>query len=180
MKIYLVGFMGAGKTSVGRALASSLSWPFFDLDELIEGSEGLAVKEIFSSFGEPHFRKREREILQTTKHLEYGVIATGGGTFTFEENLMFVRSEGFSIFLNPPFALLARRAEEKKEERPMFRDEMQARELYQQRLRSYKMADLTLDVREEDTVAELVARLLLDLPRDVFDARGATIPRIRL
>jgi len=173
MKIYLVGFMGAGKTSVGNALAVRLVWPFFDLDELIEGSEGIAVKEIFSSIGEPHFRKREREILQTTRHLEHGVIATGGGTFTFEENISFIKSEGFSIFLNPPFTLLARRAEEKKDERPMFRDEMQARELYQQRLRSYKMADLTLDVREEDTVTELVARLLLDLPRDVFDSRGA-------
>ena len=172
MKIYLVGFMGAGKTSVGTALALRLGWPFFDLDELIESSEKLAVKEIFASLGEPHFRKRERELLQTTRHLEHGVIATGGGTFAFDENLLFIRSEGFSIFLNSPFPLLARRATEKRDERPLFRDEMQARELYQQRLRFYKMADLTLDVRDEDTVGELVERIVLDLPREVFDSRG--------
>lgn len=173
MKIYLVGFMGAGKTTVGKMVAARLAWPFFDLDELIESSAGLPVKEIFATLGEPHFRRREREVLQSTRMLEKAVVATGGGTFAFDENVAFIRTEGYSVFLNPPFSLLLKRVGEKKEDRPLFKDELQARELYQQRLRFYKMADLTIDVKEEDTIHELTERLLLDLPREIFDPRGS-------
>ncbi|HEX8153860.1 MAG TPA: shikimate kinase, partial [Thermoanaerobaculia bacterium] len=85
MKIYLVGFMGAGKTTIGRELASRIDTPFFDLDELVEAAEKTTIKELFATQGEPYFRKRERDILRSTKHLESAVVATGGGTFTFDE-----------------------------------------------------------------------------------------------
>ena len=84
MKIYLIGFMGAGKTTIGRTLASRLGAPFFDLDELVESAEKMSIKDIFAQQGEPYFRKRERDILRSTRYLEDAVIATGSnGAVTF-------------------------------------------------------------------------------------------------
>src|SRR5207248_3836500 len=100
MKIYLVGFMGAGKTTIGRELASRVDAPFFDLDELIESAERMSIKEIFSTHGEPYFRKRERNLLQSTKWVESAVVATGGGTFTFDDNIQLIQSEGLSVYLS--------------------------------------------------------------------------------
>src|SRR6476661_9610689 len=148
MKIYVVGFMCAGKTTVGRELAARTAAPFFDLDDLIEASENMKVKDIFAHHGEPYFRKREREILRSTKHLERAVIATGGGTFTFDDNIQFIQSEGLSIFLSAPYALLRSRIGEKAAERPLFRDDMATHELYNARIRYYRMSDVTIEVRE--------------------------------
>ena len=109
MKIYLDGFMCAGKTTVGRELALRVDAPFFDLDELIESAEKRSVREIFDQMGEPYFRKRERDILRSTRHLDRAVIATGGGTFTFDDNIQFIQSEGLSVYLSAPYALLRAR-----------------------------------------------------------------------
>lgn len=173
MKVYLVGFMGAGKTTVGRELASRLGVPFFDLDALVEAAEGMPIKEIFAEKGEPYFRKREKDLLRTTKWVERGVVATGGGTFTFDENIQFIKSEGLSVFLSAPFQLVRGRIGEKAAERPMFRDDKATHELYQQRLRFYRLADLTLELREEESVRELVERLVLLLPRGAAATEGA-------
>ena len=169
MKIYLVGFMGSGKTTVGRELAARIDAPFFDLDELIEAAEKTSIKEIFATQGEPYFRKRERDMLRSTKHLESAVIATGGGTFTFDENIQFIQSEGLSVYLAAPYALLRARVGA-KDDRPLFRDDLSAHELYANRTRYYRMSDLTIDVREDETPVEIVERLLLELPRSVLDS----------
>jgi shikimate kinase len=161
--------MGAGKTSVGSALASRVGMPFFDLDELVESSEGMSIREIFAEKGEPHFRRRERELLRTSQHVEDGVFATGGGTFTFEENIQFILAHGLSVYLAAPFQTLLRRIGDKAAERPMFRDEESLRGLYQYRLRYYKMSDITIDIREEESIPEVVERLFIQLPRE---ARG--------
>src|SRR5437763_12301928 len=164
MKIYLVGFMGAGKTTIGRELGLRLEAPFFDLDELVEAAEKMSIKDIFSQQGEPHFRKRERDILRSTKYLDNGIVATGGGTFTFDENIQFIQSEGLSVYLAAPYALLRARIGDKAAERPLFRDDIAAHELYASRLRYYRMADITLNVRAEETTPEIVDRILLELP----------------
>ena len=169
MKIYLVGFMGAGKTTVGRELAARIGGPFFDLDELIESGERTSVKELFAQQGEPYFRKREREVLRSTRHLEWAVIATGGGTFTFDENIQFIQSEGLSVYLSAPYSLLRSRIGEKAAERPLFRDDVAAHELYSNRIRYYRMADITIEVREDETTSEIVERLLLELPKGFLD-----------
>ena len=169
MKIYLVGFMGSGKTTVGRELAARIEAPFFDLDELIEAAEKLSIRDIFGLHGEPYFRKRERDILRSTRHLESGVIATGGGTFTFDENIQFIQSEGLSVYLSAPYALLRSRVE-LKGDRPLLRDDLSAHELYANRIRYYRMSDLTLEVRDDETPAEIVERLVLELPKSVLEA----------
>ncbi len=165
MKIYLIGFMGAGKTTVGRELAARVESPFFDLDELVESAEKMSIKDIFGQHGEPYFRKRERDILRSTHNLEDAVIATGGGTFTFEDNIQFIQSEGLSVFLSAPYALLRSRIGDKAAERPMFRDDVAAHELYNARLRFYKMCDVTIEIREEETPKAIAERILLQLPK---------------
>jgi len=169
MKIYLVGFMGAGKTTVGRELASRIEVPFFDLDELIASAEKLSIKELFEQKGEPYFRKREHELLRSTRPLDHGVIATGGGTFTFDENIQFIKSEGFSVYMSAPYALLRARAGLKSDDRPLFRDDISTHELYANRIRYYRMSDSTIEIREDETPQEIVERLLLDLPKPFLE-----------
>ena len=165
MRIYLIGFMGAGKTTVGRELAARMETPFFDLDELLESAEKMTVKEVFEQRGEPYFRKRERDLLRSTRYLERGVIATGGGTFTFEENIQFIQTEGLSIYLSAPYALLRARIGDRNDDRPLFRDDVAAHELYSSRIRFYRMADMTIEIREEETPAEIAQRIALELPK---------------
>ena len=85
-KVFLVGFMAAGKTTVARALAARLGWQAEDVDELIEARERRTVAEIFARQGEPYFRAIEREILQLLLPLRHLVVATGGGTFVDPDN----------------------------------------------------------------------------------------------
>lgn len=172
MKIYVVGFMGAGKTTVGRELAARLDVPFFDLDDLVEAAEKSSIKDIFAQHGEPYFRKRERDLLRSTKYLDSAVVATGGGTFTFDENIQFIQGEGLSVYLSAPYALLRARIGDKAAERPLFRDDDAAHELYASRLRYYRMADITLNVRAEETTPEIVERILLELPKSVLARIG--------
>ena len=179
MKIYLVGFMGSGKTTIGRELAARIDAPFFDLDELVEAAEKTTIKEIFASHGEPYFRKRERDILRSTRNLDAAVIATGGGTFTFDENIQFIQSEGLSIYLSAPYALLRARVGTKAADRPLFTDDLAAHELYANRIRYYRTADITLEIREEETPAEIVERLVLELPKTVLEAARRTTWRAR-
>ena len=170
MKIYLIGFMGAGKTTVGRALAERLDIPFFDLDELVEAAEKMSIKELFALQGEPFFRKRERDILRATRYLEDAVIATGGGTYTFEDNIQFIEAEGLSVYVSAPYALLRGRIGEKAAERPMFRDDVAAHDLFNERLRFYRMCDVTVEIREEETPGEIAERIVLELPKTFLDS----------
>ena len=176
MKIYLVGFMCAGKTTVGRELALRVDAPFFDLDELIESAEKRSVKDIFDQLGEPYFRKRERDILRSTRHLDRAVVATGGGTFTFDENIQFIQSEGLSVFLSAPYALCRSRLADKAGERPLFRDDAAAHDLFVARARYYRMCDITVDVRETETPAELAERIILELPKSAFESSSKSAP----
>ena len=159
-----MGFMGAGKSTVGKALAGRLGWPFVDLDEQIEAAAGATVREIFAARGETAFRVLEREALLRTRALDPAVIATGGGTFVQPANLEAVRQGGLTVWLNPPFATIAARIGALgKEDRPLYRDETQAWELYRQRLPVYRRADLELDIEPQEQPEEIAARLALRL-----------------
>src|SRR5947209_660656 len=101
-KVYLVGFMGAGKTTVGRALAKRLGWRAVDIDELIEERERLAVSEIFARRGEAYFRAVERAVLLEHLAPRHLVVATGGGTFADLQNRAAINRDGVSVWLDVP------------------------------------------------------------------------------
>ncbi len=158
-RIYLVGFMGAGKTTVGRRLADRWGVPFVDLDVAFESLSGRTIRETFASRGEAWFRERERELLAGTADLPSAVVALGGGTFVDPRNASFVRRHGLSVFLEVPFGVIASRLAGKEADRPLFSSVDEARRLYEERLPFYRMADRTIVVASGMTVEEVVDRL---------------------
>ena len=143
-KIYLVGFMAAGKTSVARALGGRLGWRAEDIDELIEARERRTVSEIFARQGEPYFRGVEREILRLVLPLRHAIVATGGGTFQDPENRAAINLDGVSVWLDVPLEeLLARIPADGR--RPLAADRAQVERLYLLRQAGYAQARLRID-----------------------------------
>ena len=161
-RVYLTGFMGAGKTAVGHRLAETLGCDFVDLDDWIEARAGKPVRQIFAEDGEPAFRRLEHACLERTAEMPAAVVALGGGTFTFEGNRAFVAEAGVSVWLDPSFATIVRRiGDEGKAERPLFGDETEAFALYRERLPAYGRADLHVSIGSDETSAEVAARIAL-------------------
>jgi shikimate kinase len=164
--IYLVGFMGSGKSTVGRALADELGWNFFDLDEDIERRQGTAISQIFETQGEPEFRRLESEALwdrvQSVQAGRPQVIALGGGAFLSQENFELVSSNGISLWLDCPWEMIERRTAGQNH-RPLARDRDRFRELFQSRLSAYARADYTVQVRDDDPRSALAQILTLPL-----------------
>jgi shikimate kinase len=158
-RVYLVGFMGSGKTTVGRRLAERLGVPFVDLDAAYEAMAGETVRSTFETRGEAFFRERETELLKGTGAFPAAVVALGGGTIAFPENLAFVKRHGVSVFLDVPFDVLAERLAGKSADRPLFRTPAEARLLLEARLPFYRMADWAVSVNGEMTVDEVAARV---------------------
>lgn len=165
MRIFLVGFMGAGKTTVGRRVASRLAYDFLDLDEQIALRCGLRVWEIFEQFGEARFRALEHECLATTVKLERAVIATGGGTMSFGRNRSLMnRTGGVSIWLDPSLETVEKRLDATgKAARPLFGSTESVRRLYEERRDAYLRADLRVEVGPTETEDEVTERVLLTL-----------------
>jgi shikimate kinase len=109
--IYLVGFMGSGKSTVGRRLAEALGWTFVDLDDDIEAATGRTIADIFSNDGEQAFRDAEHAALQARVSGSNAVVALGGGAFTFVRNRDVMKGAGTSVWLDCPFELALRRVE---------------------------------------------------------------------
>ena len=122
MRIYLIGFMGSGKSFVGRRLAMALEWPFIDLDEQIVASAGQSIVDIFANSGEQTFRKLEQTALHQTSHFEKAIISTGGGAPCFFDNISWMNQQGITIYLNADPSLLASRLAPQRMHRPLIKD----------------------------------------------------------
>ena len=143
-KIYLVGFMAAGKTTLARALAKRLDWRSVDIDELIEQREHQTVAEIFARHGESYFRAVEREVLFEQRPPRHLVVATGGGTFVDVQNRAAINGDGASVWLDVPIDRLIGRVPADGR-RPLAADRPGFERLYYQRRAAYEQAHVRLD-----------------------------------
>jgi shikimate kinase len=169
--VFLVGFMGAGKSSVGRVLGQRLNWIFEDLDDRIEAREGRTVADIFRDSGESEFRRAEQAALQQVlEELRGGVtriVALGGGAFVQKQNAALLSASGVpTVFLDAPVDELWRRccsqASRTGTERPLLRSLKAFRKLYETRRRDYSKASLQIQTgsRTVDTIVAEIAETL--------------------
>jgi shikimate kinase len=160
-KVYLVGFMGAGKTTVARALARRLGWRTADVDELIEVRERLNVSTIFAKRGEPYFRAVERAVLLDQIPARHLVVATGGGTFVDLQNRAAMKQDGATVWLDVPLdRLIARVPADGR--RPLAADRAEFERLYTARRVAYAEAEYRVDVgrKSVDGIAEEIVHWL--------------------
>lgn len=167
MRIYLVGFMGSGKSFLGKKIAENLHFRFIDLDEKIESGEGKTVSQIFSGDGEQAFRRLEAKYLRNTGELLNTVIATGGGTPCFFENMEWMNQNGLTIYLKTTPELLAARLSAEKSNRPLISglDEKNLLDFIQKKLSErawhYEQAHFELAIRKNGSeVAKEISEYL--------------------
>jgi shikimate kinase len=163
MQIFLIGFMGSGKSHTGRELAELLQRPFVDLDQAIEADAGLDIPAIFASKGEAYFRELERDCLRTMTGPPHRVVACGGGTPCYFDNMAWMNEQGLTIYLRASAELLAERLLKGRAKRPLLQglspeqlpafitEKLAARTPY------YMQANV---VYEQETVREDAARVL--------------------
>jgi shikimate kinase len=161
-RIYLVGFMASGKTSVGRRLAERLGLPFVDLDAEIERASGKTIRALFEESGEPAFREREAAFLAGTESLPAAVVATGGGSFALEGNRWTIARLGTSVLLEVSLDTVRGRLAGKTD-RPLFQTVEQLAGLFAERAPFYRMADVRVDLNGAETVEETADRVLTAL-----------------
>lgn len=170
MKIYLVGFMGCGKSTIGKRLAKKIKYNFIDLDNFIEEKAGNTISEIFSKYGEAEFRRLETKYLKEASELENVIISTGGGVPCFANNIEIMKQSGTIIYLQLDNKSLANRLRNsKKQDRPLIAG-MSDTELdnfiftkMHEREPFYNQADLIVN-----TINLNIAELVLTLENRVF------------
>jgi shikimate kinase len=160
--LYLVGFMGSGKSAVGRLLAEELGWPFADVDEDIEKAQGVSIQEIFETRGEEEFRRLEQEALRKrVREVEFGrplVLALGGGAFVDPDNRKMLEERGVTMWLDCSFPRICTRLEGQTH-RPLARDPDKFRQLFEDRREAYSKAEHRIEADTDDPSA-VVAEIL--------------------
>lgn len=161
-RILITGFMGAGKTTVGAALARLLDCLMLDLDEYIAGREGCSIQAIIDEEGEPRFRETEaRALSEALEDDAARIITLGGGTWMSEGNrALIAQHQGFTIWLDTPFELCWQRITSAGDTRPLARDREQALGLYQSRRSIYELASLRIPLDEADDAEAIAAEIL--------------------
>lgn len=150
MRIILVGFMGVGKTTIGKCLSAQLKYPFVDLDSVIESSQGMSVNDIFEQKGEAFFRKIELHTLKEALKKQSVVISTGGGAVCSDEVINFLKSKGIVIHLKRYEHDLIKTLEKEKATRPLIKDKTKKvlslfiKKLYRKRRKFYNQADFVV------------------------------------
>jgi shikimate kinase len=119
MRIFLIGFMGSGKSTIGKQLASRLNYQFIDQDEMIEKQYSMTINEVFASFGEAKFRETEHEVLRNLSDLNNVIIATGGGAPCFFNNMVLMNQHGITIYLKADPKTLVSRLKDAHDTRPL-------------------------------------------------------------
>ena len=160
--IYVVGFMGSGKSTVGAALADELGWDFTDLDHEIEKEARASISEIFAEQGEPEFRRVENEVLhRLIRNIQFGrpcVMAIGGGTFVQRNNFELLEDNGVSIWLDATLEQIRERIAGHTH-RPLAQDPVEFEKLFHARQENYARADFRIETPGNDA-AETVRRIL--------------------
>jgi len=167
MKIFLIGFMGSGKTHWGRKLSAKLGLPFFDLDSVIVEQEQKSVADIFTDKGEEYFRYLEKETLERiSTDQESFILSCGGGTPCFFNNIEYMKKSGKVIWLNTSIDMLTQRLHRERQTRPLISDVVTDEDLRRyivkklsERRMYYQQADVT--VGEETTNLEELIHILL-------------------
>ncbi len=162
--IYLVGFMGAGKTSVGLRLAEILHRGFIDLDQEIEKRAGRPIREIFQTEGEAHFRLLEQAELQSLSRQEGAIVALGGGAFASPDNRKIIEKTGISVWLDAPFALLFSRCAGDAL-RPLASSREEMEQLLERRRSTYEQATIRIEI-DGYTVDEIADKIRAQLGTD--------------
>jgi shikimate kinase len=162
--LFLIGFMGAGKTTVGKKLAAKLGFDFVDLDAVIERNEQAYIRDIISDKGESYFREREAEALRQLD-LTKKVVSTGGGTPCFHDNMAWIKANGYSVYLDVNEGVIFSRLKNAKQsERPLLNglDDEGLKAFISQKLAErlpyYRRADMVFDPVKEE-IESLVARV---------------------
>jgi shikimate kinase len=172
MKIVLIGFMGAGKSTVARGLSARLSVPVYEMDALIvEHSSYPDIPAIFAAEGEAGFRALETEVARSLEQVPVGVISTGGGVVMRDETIEALQRDASVVWLRASFETLAKRVEGDTT-RPLFRDLEQARALFTRRQPLYERAASFVVEVEEKTPEELVTELLAGIPGGFVEDAG--------
>jgi shikimate kinase len=156
-KLYLVGFMGAGKSSVARALSRRIGWRAEDIDHLIEAREGKRVADIFAQRGEPYFREVESAVLHSLVPVRQVIVATGGGTFIDPANRALMLGDGAVVWLDAPLARIIERVPQDGR-RPLASDRAQMEQLFEHRRAAYSQAHARFDASQP--LPEIVERLM--------------------
>jgi len=163
--LYLLGFMGSGKTTIGKLLADRLGWTFVDIDEDIVASEQRSITEIFDTFGETAFRQIESEMIRKrVRAVACGrpmVVALGGGAAVQPDNVELIETHGVTIWLSCPFETVLRRVG-KDSERPLSRDLKRFEELFHARQEAYGRANYRIETDDDDP--ETAVNAILNLP----------------
>jgi shikimate kinase len=163
--LYIVGFMGCGKSTVGRIVARQLGWRFADIDTDIEHAQQMSINDIFDRHGEEEFRRIEAAALERRVHdVARGipwVIAVGGGCFLQPQNLDLIQNHGISMWLDCPLEVIRERIAHSTH-RPLARDPHKLAELYEARRAGYERADYRIVVETNDSQA--AAEEILRLP----------------